>query len=200
MKGKNVKRILLAILLGTLSVGLMACSQEYYLPTGYNNVPEVAVTKVVVVPQGDILDVVQPRKVNVNDQTFIFPTKVCLDSVTSGTVKDIRLQVHNGGDSDTSFEVYLVQPTDHSNLQMFDPHTPTLVGIYDAPPVQVRDWVIVDSPMFVQAKWTEDIHVKLDIPLGMILPARWYFYIVAKDAGQSEIQYAVGSTIFVNSQ
>jgi hypothetical protein len=195
-----------------LAVVLSGCSEgTSYLPTGYNNVPVAAATQAVVKPSDKIgsdnqtpLETVAAKQVvNINDQTFVFPSKICLDSVTAGTVKDIRLQIHNGGDTDALFDVYVQVPTSDSNFQILDKHTPSLIGTYGAAsPLVSSLWTTFPQgqQIPIQAKWTEDIHVKLDIPLGVILAPKWYFYIVVKDHNQDVLQYAVGSTIFVNSQ
>ncbi len=190
----------LLCIVAILIVGsLVSCSSPSYLLEGYNNVPPITVT---VTPTPMISSGGTPlpvaKVININDQTFVYPAKVCISSIDVGKSKDFKIQVHNGNSEDTEFDVYVQIPGVLSNEQKPTKETPLLSGIYEPASNMVNTWLTFDKNIMVQAKWTENINIKLTIPEGVVLPKKWYFYIVTKDLSQGNVGGANGATIFVN--
>lgn len=199
-----MKKYLLVLLLSLIA--LTGCTSAAVMPTGYNNVPPITITETQVVnttttePAVTLPPVTTTatKVIDLNDTTFVYPAKMCVNLNSSRGGTTLKIQVHNGTDYDSLFDVYYDRPTEISREQVSDKFTPELKGVYEIAPKEAVKWIKVEPTKSIMSKWTENVEFTLTIPEDAIVPDKWYFYLMARDGNHGNIAAANGVTVFIN--
>jgi uncharacterized membrane protein len=107
-----------------------------------------------------------------NDNTWVSPSKVEMGNFTPGASAEYELNIHNGKDEPAEFSVTYRVPSSPAS------------GFVTAPE-EAQDWVTIADPSPVlEAKETRQVLIAVEIPEGATAPAKWEFWIVVKDVSQ----------------